>query len=81
MRGFTAEASAESALMCRMPGCRNRWTVDMANGRLCSYHDAAVTHNHGGKPPEGLPKRQAAIPLREAMRPFSEPTERDEVEF
>lgn len=82
MIGFNAEAEAERRLMCRMPGCRNRWTVDMTNGAVCSHHDAVLTHSHGGKPPEGLPKRQAAIPLREAVRPFAEPVEHDdEVEF
>lgn len=79
--GFTAQADTERTLMCRMPGCRNRWAVDVTNGKVCSEHDRQLSRSHGGKPPEDMPRHQAPmplIPLREAVRAFSEPAERDD---
>jgi hypothetical protein len=32
------------SLRCNANGCPNRWSVDMGNGRLCSWHDRAAKH-------------------------------------
>lgn len=32
------ESGADLALMCRAPGCPNRWSVDGPQGRCCSAH-------------------------------------------
>lgn len=83
MKGFKTDADEARALMCTMPGCRNKWTCDVSHGKVCSHHDEALSRSHGGKRPDGPPTRQAPlpIPLREAVRPFAEPEERDQVEF
>lgn len=77
--GFTTEASAEASLMCRMPGCRNRWAVDVSHGKVCSEHDDAL-RRQGGKAPEQR-AITAPLPFREAARSFTEPEERDEAGF
>lgn len=77
--GFTTEASAEASLMCRMPGCRNRWAVDVSHGKVCSHHDD-VLRRAGGQAPEARTVT-APLPFREAARPFAEPEERNEVGF
>ena len=82
MIGLTAQASAENALMCRMPGCRNRWTVDMGHGKVCSFHDEALSRAGSVAPPEQVRRFQQPIPIREAVRPFAEPDDHDDlVEF
>lgn len=78
MMGFNAQAGAESALLCRMPGCRSRWTVDMGHGKVCSHHDEALSRAGSVAPPEQLRRFQQPMPLREAARPFAEPVEHDE---
>ena len=73
----TTGDSGDHSLMCRMPGCRNVWTVDISHGRVCSLHDETLSRA-GSKPP---PKRicgAPAISLSEAVRPFAEPVEREE---
>lgn len=81
MNGFKTDAEVERALMCRMPGCRNRWAVDISHGRVCSDHDATLARSGGTAPPEGVKRHQAPIPLRDAMRPFAEPVDRDDEEY
>lgn len=71
----------DSSLMCRMPGCRNKWAVDILHGKVCSYHDAELSK--GSTPPteQRKPRHQASIPLRDAVRPYAEPAEHDEEAF
>lgn len=35
---IATESGADLALMCRAPGCPNRWSVESAQGRCCSAH-------------------------------------------
>lgn len=77
--GLRTQADADHALMCRVSGCRNRWTVDILHGRVCSEHDAAFARGGSTAPPTREQHRhQAPIPLRDAVRPFAEPVEHDE---
>lgn len=66
------------ALMCRMPGCRNRWTVDILHGKVCSDHDAALSRAGSTRPAGTVRRAQAAMPLREALPHFAEPADRDD---
>lgn len=78
MNGFNADAERDRALMCRMPGCRSRWTVDMGHGKVCSHHDEALSRAGSVAPPEQVRRFQAPIPMREAVKPFAEVPEHDE---
>lgn len=78
MMSFDAGAQADRALMCRMPGCSNRWTVDMGHGKVCSHHDEALSRSGSTVAPAEVRRFQSAIPLREAVRPFAEPSDHDE---
>jgi len=68
----------DGALMCRMPGCRNRWTVDILHGRVCSLHDDSLSRC--GVKPAQRAKRLASspVPLADAVRPFVEPEREEE---
>lgn len=44
----------ERRLMCQMPGCRNRWSVDFGNGRLCSQHDRVPKQSVGKPAPDRI---------------------------
>ncbi len=76
-------AEAAASLMCRMPSCRNRWTVDICHGRVCSFHDSAL-YRASDKArgittaPEAVRRLSSVLPGRAAVRPYSEPEERDE---
>jgi hypothetical protein len=84
---LSAEAAAERALMCRMPGCRNRWSVDVSHGKVCSQHDqqlAKADHTEGAQRARQF--RATLLPhslptLREVARPFTEVDRDDEQEF
>lgn len=78
MKPFKTEIDAERDLLCRWEGCRNRWTVDFSHGRLCSHHDAIAARGGPAKSQDNPVRHQAPIPLREAVRPFSEPAEHDD---
>jgi len=69
--------SLDHSLLCSNAGCNRRWTCDFGK-RLCSECDARRHSGHAAKPPQ----RQAMLPamptLREAVRPYAEPDERDE---
>jgi hypothetical protein len=70
---------SERSLMCRMPGCRNRWSCDVAHGKVCSEHDRQLAKSHRQPAPQCTRDVRAAIaPLAEALRPFNERAERDE---
>ena len=74
---------ADSSLLCRVPGCGKRWAVDISHGKVCSDHDAQFSKSGSRRPP---PTRSPVTPrplptLAEAVRPFIEPADRDEVEF
>jgi hypothetical protein len=63
----------DGALMCRMPGCHNRWTVDVLHGRVCSFHDDSLSRC-GVKPTARVNRLASSpIPVSEAVRPFTEP--------
>lgn len=75
----------DRSLLCRMPGCNSRWTVDIAHGRVCSMHDEALSRagSRGegiSRPPASIKRLQDAIPLRPPVRHFSEPVD-DREEF
>lgn len=79
MKPFQASPDEGSSLLCRMPGCRNPWTVDILHGRVCSHHDAVLARGGSAAKPSDNPVRhQAPIPLRDAVRPYAEPEEHDE---
>lgn len=67
-------STVDSSLLCRMAGCRNRWTADFEHGKLCSHHYTAMQRGKS----QPAPKRMDAIPLGEAIRPYTEPAEREE---
>lgn len=74
---MTDKPMKAESLLCTTAGCGRRWTCDFGR-RLCSECDAV----RNARP---AIKRQAAMPglptLRDAVRPYAEPVERDEVEF
>lgn len=79
MKSFQSQPDEAQTLMCRMPGCRNVWTVDILHGRVCSHHDAVLSRGSSSAPPtDRAVRHQAPIPLRDAVRPFAEPEEHDE---
>ena len=65
------------SLLCTTSGCGRRWTCDFGR-RLCSECDAV----RNARP---AVKRQAPVPglptLRDAVRPYAEPAEREFEEF
>lgn len=68
-------AGMDRSLLCTTTGCGRRWTCDFGR-RLCSDCDSRRHTSHVERRPQStLP----AMPsLREAVRPYSEPTEPDE---
>lgn len=80
-----AEASASHSLLCRMPGCRNRWSCDVLFGKVCSEHDRDLAKSHRQPPTQATRDVRAALapllPIGESLRPFNERAERDEEEF
>ena len=73
--------AADPSLLCTTSGCGNLWSCNFGR-RLCSECDR-LRNLRGG--PAAPPPRQAKLPmlptLRDAVRPFIEPSDRDEVEF
>lgn len=67
------QQNGDHALMCRIPGCRSRWTVDVLHGRVCSLHDDSLSRC--GVAPSRRANRLAStpVPMAEAVRPFAEP--------
>lgn len=60
-------------LRCTAPGCPNRWSVDMGNGRLCSWHDRA-TKNHWQQVTDGQLYAQTERARRvTAPKPYTKP--------
>lgn len=78
---FATSDDLDAGLMCRIPGCRNRWTVDILHGRVCSHHDTELSRGGVAPPAEVRQRHQAPIPLRDAVRPYAEPAEHDEEAF
>lgn len=78
----TGDTGFDHSMLCRMPGCRNRWTVDINHGRVCSLHDETLSRV-GIVKPSGSKRLVAStpIPLRDAVRPFAEPVEPEEEQF
>lgn len=68
----------DNGLLCHWPGCRNRWTCDFSHGRLCSHHDAMASRGGASRPTDSPVRHQAPIPLRDAVRSFAEPEDRDD---
>jgi hypothetical protein len=77
-----AQADGERSVMCRMPGCRNRWACDVLFGKVCSYHDAELAKSHKQPAPQSTRDVRAALtpllPIGESLRPFNERAERDD---
>lgn len=52
-------ANPARQFLCRVPGCRYRWAVDMSHGKVCSMHDDFFSRNPSerspAKPGEGRP--------------------------
>lgn len=70
-----ARTTTDYSLLCATSGCGRRWTCDFGK-RLCSECDARRNSSHAQKPPQ---RTLASLPtLREAVRPFAEPSEHDE---
>lgn len=70
-----AHRGTDHTLLCATTGCGRRWTCDFGR-RLCSDCDARRQTSHARKPPQSsLP---AMGSLRDAVRPFTEPAEREE---
>lgn len=67
----------ERSLACSTPSCPNRWVTNFGR-RLCG--ECAAKFSGGGA--NAPAPRQASIAgmptLRDAVRPFTEPVERDE---
>lgn len=78
---------ADRSLLCRMPGCNHRWTVDISHGRVCSMHDEALSRagSRGSgisTAPPAVRRLQDALPRLPPARPYAEPEEHDDqVEF
>jgi hypothetical protein len=53
------QANPNHGLMCRMPGCSLRWSVDIGRGRVCSFHDEQLSQR--GVPNVGKRKASTAI--------------------
>lgn len=53
------QANPSNGLMCRMPGCSLRWSVDIGHGRVCSFHDEQLSRR--GVPNIG--KLKSATPI------------------
>jgi hypothetical protein len=73
----------DRSLLCRMPGCNSRWTVDIGHGRVCSKHDEALSRagSKGGgitTAPASIKRLQDALPRHAPVRPFAEPADHDE---
>lgn len=66
-----AKTATQSWKTCSVAGCTNPWSSNFGR-RLCSHHGNA------GAPANRQPMLPAMPPLREAVRPYSEPSERDE---
>ena len=72
------DAGPDHSLMCRMSGCRSRWTVDILHGRVCSLHDDALSRVSRPKP-TAIPRALGTpVPFHDAVRPFIEPSDREE---
>jgi hypothetical protein len=72
-----ARGESDSALLCSAPGCCNRWTSNFG-ARYCREHDPGI---NGHTPVQRQSTLHHMPTLRDAMRPFSEPTDRDEEYF
>lgn len=63
-----------SSLLCRMPDCGRRWSVDIGHGRVCSMHDEMLSRESICKAPASV-RSTAPRPLPtlgEAVKPFVE---------
>lgn len=75
----------DPTLLCAIPGCGGRWSCNFG-WKLCSRHDEMRTHGtlrrdeYGPAPASPVRSVTAALPFREAARPFTE-VDRDEREF
>lgn len=63
---------ADTALLCSVPGCCNRWTSNFG-ARYCREHDPGLN----GHKPTARQQSLAGMPLRDALPPFNERAERD----
>ena len=70
------EVKSDFGLLCRMPGCKKRWTVDVNHGRVCSVHDAVLSRC--GQPLLVARSKPLMVPLRQAVKPYVEVSDRDE---
>jgi hypothetical protein len=65
---------ADTSLLCSEPGCTNPWSSNYGR-RWCSAHNPGLS---GYKPVQTQSTLVGLPTLRDAVRPFSEPTEPDE---
>lgn len=45
----------DHSLLCRMPGCSARWSVNINHGRVCSFHDDSLSRNGHPRPKTARP--------------------------
>jgi hypothetical protein len=80
--GESAPRGPDHSLLCRVPGCGKRWSVDINHGRVCSDHDARFSVSAGSQAPQSFIDRQRggmqAAPFRQITPPhWQDDSDRD----
>lgn len=67
----------DNSLMCRMPGCTLRWSVDISHGRVCSFHDESLSRR-GMRTATTQKTVAGPVPLAQEIPHWSDPSDADE---